>query len=36
MTIPDMIEKISWAWNNCGFKTKTTIVILTAFILFIL
>nr|ANO58067.1 hypothetical protein [uncultured Alphaproteobacteria bacterium] len=36
MTIPDMIEKITSAWNSCGFKTKAIIVISVAFLLFIL
>jgi len=36
MTLPDMIEKISLAWNSYSFKTKAIIVISVAFLLFIL
>tara|TARA_Y100000310_G_scaffold210221_1_gene210827 strand:- start:452 stop:562 length:111 start_codon:yes stop_codon:yes gene_type:complete len=36
MTLPDMIEKISSAWNSCGFKTKAIIAISIALLLFII
>ncbi|ANS05506.1 hypothetical protein [uncultured phage_Deep1-GF2-KM23-C739] len=36
MTLPDMIEKISSAWNKCSFKTKAIIVISIALLIFIL
>ena len=36
MTIPDMIEKISSAWNSYSFKTKAIITISIALLLYII
>jgi hypothetical protein len=36
MTLPDMIEKISSAWNSYSFKTKAIIAISIALLLFII